>query len=32
VQELCKNGEEFRILGLSATPGNNVEVKIDSLF
>ncbi|CAF0833400.1 unnamed protein product [Rotaria sordida] len=25
VQELCKNGEEFRVLGLSATPGNNVE-------
>ena len=30
VQELCKNGEQFRVLGLSATPGNNVEVN-DSL-
>ncbi|CAF3423120.1 unnamed protein product [Rotaria socialis] len=25
VQELCKNGEDYRILALSATPGNNVE-------
>lgn len=24
---MAKNGDQFRILGLSATPGNNVEVK-----